>query len=510
MNLKLGTPILAILTVLACAAHEPPASATPASSHGSAAAPSGTKGLVRTSTLPSGVVQQEELPVRLVAVGISDFQNLGEQDDLKRGAEDAQWFVDQLKTSVKLTESVVLTGQNATTKKVEEEVLRVLAGATSKDVVMLYFSTHGATVRNSGYLMAWDTQPEGKLPYTSFSTAKLKDAITKSRAEQVVVLADAVHQTLKGPSGLSSGPDSNVDANIAALADAAKKKSGGEVLVLTGKEVKKAADSQDPCGGVSVFTCAVASALMGKADYNHDGLASLEEITHAVPSVTIASAQGGDKSRDRPTASGSASSGLSVAVVPASLESAPKISTADWSAVVEEQKDIRICYLKNDRIVPVTDVFHTGDQFAARITVPDSGRLSVVNVGPDKAVNVLLPLPGEDNKVSGGTTVQIMPGDHPDPIVLVDPTGQEKLYFFWSPASEGAPKPEELVAAAQKRANANAVASADAPSQDWPAGTKGLSRLSQVPSAQSGETCNTYKPQQMDRGWVVELTLEHK
>lgn len=473
----------------------------------SGASAAASKGLTRTSQKTG---QAEVLPLRIVAVGVSDFQNLSPKDDLASGAADAAWFVEQVSKVVTPSEKVLLTGPEATSKNVESNVLRVLGGATANDVVMLYFATHGGTVRNNGYLLTWDTQPEGKTAYTSVPTARIKEAVLATKAAQVILFADTVHQQLEAGSGIRTGPESDVDSILGAIG-AAGRKEGKDVLVLTANQIASATAPADPCGGHSTFTCAVVSALMGKADYNGDGLASLGEITRAVPVVAMAGNPRADRRRPDTAWGGSGSQGsIAMPVSQLVLGDAPALAGVPQDFGRAASQNIRVCYLGDNQIVPVDHVFHSGETFAARVTVPEDGQLSMVNVGPDGRAELLFPLPGENNRVSGGTSVQVMPGDSDDPIVLVDPVGREKVYIVWSPANEGLAAPSTLLAIAQRRAASGSLASAEAPSPDWQPGMKSLRRTSQIPRVESGETCNLYRPEQQGQGWVVELSLDHR
>ncbi|MDP2312493.1 MAG: DUF4384 domain-containing protein [Pseudomonadota bacterium] len=462
-----------------------------------------TKGLLRTSQLTG---QTEVLPLRVLAVGVSDFKHLALEDDLPTGEADARWFVDELSRVVEPAEKpVVLTGAQATYKAVEGAVVDILEGARPGEVVMLFFATHGATVRNAGYLLTFDSVPEGKLPFTSLSTARITQALKKTVAEQVLILADTVHQALVGPKGLTSGPDSNVDAVLGALA-AEGRKAGKQVLVLTGNQVRTAARKDDPCAGHGAFTCTLVGAMLGRADRDNDQLTSFAEVVEAVPAVFAATGQG-SQSAQRPLGWGDADR-ISLPVVPAVLAQAPSpLATGTrWSTVVTPE--VRICYLANEQLVATDHVFRTGDRFAARVTVPEAGQLAMVNVGPDGHAEVLFPLPGEDNGVGRGATVQVMPGNSDDPIVVVDPAGQEKVYVLWAPLGEPLADERTLLAIASQRAATGTMASAAAPDEAWRVGTKSLGRSPRVERA--GEICDIYKPEQQGRGWAVELTLDHR
>lgn len=491
-----------LLIVLGCAGHAAPASPQPTDAPRS-------KGLVHVSQTG----EKQVYPVRVVSVGISDFANLGTDDDLRSGESDAKWFVDQLSRVVDLEEKVVLTGKSATLSKVESEVTRVVGGAGPSDVVMLYFSTQGATQHNKGYLFTYDTIPEGRLPATALSTEKVKAAIKSSKAHQVLVLADAVHQTIKGASGFSSGPDSQVDAVIGAMSDARK-----DVLVLSGGQV--APPPGDPCQGHGLFTCSVVAALQGRADLNHDGVSDLAELVTTVPGA-VASADKASSSKNRVEATGDVSASLGVPVIASIQTEAPKPVTDMTTTVI---KDVRVCYLSDNGPVPVDHVFHDNDLFSVRVTAPETGELAMIDVGSDGVPHPLFPWRNEDSRIYQGTSKQVMPADSDDPIRFIPPAGDEKVYVLWRPESEGPFDNATLLSIASERARAGDLASAAEPDQRWRGATKSLGHLSEVstassrmnanisttPAPGSSETCNVYRPEKQGQGWVVELSLHHQ
>lgn len=456
---------------------------------GALASASNTKGIQRLS--PTGQPTAPPMGVRALVIGVSDFKSLPADQDLPHGAADADLAAETLQRAVSPIELLVLKDREASFARVREEVQGLLRRTTEREAAVIWAVTHGARVGTKGYLLAADSVPEGRLSATALSVESLKAEVERSRAGSVFLFMDTVHGELKDAAGVRSGPEHSLSSLIGAIAGARD-----NVFALLSEEVSS---RQGACPGHGAYTCAVKQAMEGSADVNGDGAVSLPEVARLVPQVLRSGA-----GQVEAAVYGRYDDALAFqAPAPEEIVFEPTEAPARWAPPPEQ---VEVCLFANGSAVSADHAFRTGDRFALSLAVPRSGHMAVMNVGPDGAENMLYPLGGEDGRVSAGTTLDVLPADHPNPMVLTPPEGDEKVYVVWS-QTPLLPGPETLAFARRQASSSETRVAA------WTTvtRTKGIGRLSEVtPAVATAPRCQTYAPQGSDEAWVLDLTIQHR
>ncbi len=460
----------------------------------SEAAPSGTKGIQRAPAGGASTSASPPLAVRAVVVGIDDYRHLPAEQDLSTSEGDARLIVEALKQTVDPADLVTLLGKEASAEALERQVRGVLQRATEREAVVIYMGTHGARVGQRGYLLAQDSQPEGRLPATALSIEALEREIESSKAQSVLLFLDTVHAELKGAAGVRSGPEGSVSALLGALASARE-----GVFALLSEDLG-ASDAE--CPGHGAFACALSQALLGRADLNGDASVTFGEMARALPSAL--------RERAAPEAEiaayGSYDAELAFLAPPASAPltsaTAARVSPARWTRPPDS---LDVCLFANGAPVSADHVFRDGDRLHLSLTLPRTGHLYVMNIGPDGQENMLFPLEGEENRVSEGATVQLLPADSPTPMVLTPPAGEERLFIVWSAEAMSGTRAALAFARAEAGRGESQVAWSDMTR------TKGITRLAPATTPAATPTrCQSYTPQGGAEAWTLALALQHR
>lgn len=227
----------------------------------------------------------EDVQIRALVVGISDFQNFSKEQDLRYAEADAKLFADTLTTSlsgaVRNRDIHLLLGKAATRQAVLTELDEVLGEADDNDVVILYFSTHGMLDNGQGYLATWDTQPNERLPFTALPMRNIELEVGQTRAQHVLIFTDACHSAAMGYTGGKGAPVNEINQAIGSMAQA-----GPSFFNMASSLVRQESlEGPEYCGGHGAFTCQLSNALKGRADMNKDGLVTLAELSVRVPAM---------------------------------------------------------------------------------------------------------------------------------------------------------------------------------------------------------------------------------
>ena len=166
-----------------------------------------------------------------LCIGVSKFQHLPAENQLKCPAKDAQDFASAL-----LDPNIgrfrnddmhvhVLTDDKATLQGLMSGIDYISAHARADDLVVLYISSHGLSASSdryasgdaqTGYIVTYDTNPQA-LFSTAFAMEDLKKVLDHLRAKRIVVFLDTCFsgdsfRALKsGSKGLSVVPDSSYE-----------------------------------------------------------------------------------------------------------------------------------------------------------------------------------------------------------------------------------------------------------------------------------------------------------
>ena len=233
-----------------------------------------------------------------VIVGISEYQHAGVKglQDLRYADRDARRVYQELvegdprhwpKQNV-----LLLTDRMATRANVDRAVFSFLKKAQRDDLVLIFFSGHGAvdpTRPDSSYFVCYDTDPR-RLDTTGFGVWRIADAVKRGivEARRVALFADACHSggfTVEGRKDLEFLP-SNVTRGIQALGDARIR----TISSCAPNELSQEHESWG--GGQGAFAWAMIRGLAGAADLDPkadknalgdgDKKITLDELVHYI------------------------------------------------------------------------------------------------------------------------------------------------------------------------------------------------------------------------------------
>jgi uncharacterized caspase-like protein len=219
-----------------------------------------------------------------VLIGVSQLKYANEEFKPPRYADaDASAFYEFLKSpqggsfpdsSVKL-----LLNKDATLSNIRNAIEVFLSKANEDDIVVIFFSGHGAPDPNNRrnlYLITYDTDPE-KMDSTGYPMFNLRPEIEKYiKARNVIVFIDASHSG--GASGLyairGKEEEGIMNQYLQNLANSNKSN-----LIFTACEANELSQESKQWGsGHGVFTWSMLEGLKGPADENKDGLVTLSEL----------------------------------------------------------------------------------------------------------------------------------------------------------------------------------------------------------------------------------------
>lgn len=136
---------------------------------------------------------------------------------------------------------------------------------SERDLVVIFFSGHGATSEDQGYIVPRDAGRD--LERTAIAVQRLKDSVLRMRARHTLFVMDACF------SGVMLRRAEIEEANQLAYWEAAAQDR--VVQILTAGTADEPALEGD---GWGKFTRAIYAGLAGAADRNHDGVVTTEEL----------------------------------------------------------------------------------------------------------------------------------------------------------------------------------------------------------------------------------------
>jgi len=255
--------------------------------------------------VPTGPVAQRWA----VVVGVAKYKAAGERLEALRYADaDAQAFRDFLISkaggSFRPSRVKLLVNEEATSQNIRSALFTFLKGAIKEDLVVIFFSGHGAADPDRPdnlYLLTYDTNPDD-IAATAFPMRDVRTALTTTiEAQRVVVLADAcrsggvAHEmTTKGVQ--VGATNESLNAYFAALA----RTGPGRVIFTSSERREVSQESPKWGGGHGVFTWTLLEGLKGAADADGNGMVTLGEIL----SYTDEKVRRETKSAQHPTVTG--------------------------------------------------------------------------------------------------------------------------------------------------------------------------------------------------------------
>ena len=245
-----------------------------------------TKELMVTRVLDKGKIWA-------VVIGISQYDKVRH---LKYADKDALAFHDYLINEVGVPKEhmTLLTNDQATLISMKRKLgTHLKRKAGPKDTVIIYYAGHGAPETDATspdgdglekYLIPYDADPED-LYTTGLPMREVETIFHRLNAERVIFITDSCY------SGATGGRTFATAARRAVVSDnfLTRLSKGKGRIVLTASRAGEISEERDDLGH-GVFTYYLLQGLKGKADFDADGVVTVDEVysyvsTH-VPSVT--------------------------------------------------------------------------------------------------------------------------------------------------------------------------------------------------------------------------------
>jgi len=170
---------------------------------------------------------------------------------------------------------------------------RIKQNAGKDDMVIIYFAGHGATERDltspdgdglEKYILPYDANPKD-LYASALPMREISHILNRIRSERLVFIADACY------SGASGGRTISIEGFRANLSDAFLNRiAGGKGRVIMTASGPNEVSAEDDRLQHGVFTYYLMQGLQGRADYDRDGLITVDEayryVSDAVPKAT--------------------------------------------------------------------------------------------------------------------------------------------------------------------------------------------------------------------------------
>ncbi|MFP6871599.1 MAG: caspase family protein, partial [Nitrospinota bacterium] len=202
----------------------------------------------------------------------------------------------------------LLLDEKATAKEIRRAFTRIRRRARPQDMVLIFYSGHGAPEEGSTYWVPYDADIDD-LDSTAVSNNYITRQLGRIRAKRLITFLDSCYsasivEKKDKPKALF---DQDFFDKFRGTGRVTITASDGKELSIESKEL-----------GQGVFTHYLVEALKGKADRNKDGAVELEEIwDHVRRRVTDEAQRRGN--RQRPQLIGSLSAGLLVSLNPGVL-----------------------------------------------------------------------------------------------------------------------------------------------------------------------------------------------
>ena len=241
------------------------------------------------------LVQREEQrrTIWAVVIGIDSYTRIPQ---LKYAVKDAQSFYELLVQNNRIPAEniILLTNKQATLTNLRSTLgTKLKQNAGRDDMVIIYFAGHGATERDAmspdgdgleKYILPHDADPQD-LYATALPMREISHILNRIQSERLVFIADACY------SGASGGRTIGVEELRANISDAFLSRiahgKGRVIITASGANEVSAENDQLQHG---VFTYYLIEGLKGRADYDKDGLITVDEayrfVSDTVPGAT--------------------------------------------------------------------------------------------------------------------------------------------------------------------------------------------------------------------------------
>lgn len=211
----------------------------------------------------------------VLAVGVSEYQD--PEFQLKFADVDARevsaTFSKQAGSLFRSVKTQVLTNEEATLTNIKEGLSWLERQATQKDLIVMFFSTHGALDhKGSHYLLPTDFDPHN-LFATGLHIRDLTEGVDASPCKKLIFL-DACHSGQSGFDFMEFATIKSLDLNQA-VEDLIEREPG--LTVITSSSGREFSYERTDWGH-GAFTKALLEGLNGSADVNTDLIVTLAEL----------------------------------------------------------------------------------------------------------------------------------------------------------------------------------------------------------------------------------------
>ena len=201
----------------------------------------------------------------VLCIGINSYRVLPSLSlTVKDAHAVASTFKDMFGDNVSTT---MLLDEQASKARVMESLNQISAQAKPEDQVIVFYSGHGLTKNNVGYLVPSDADPDS-LESSAISMLAFGDAFKQIPAKQKVMLVDACYSgafdvlSAKGVESIST-----LENYLA---------GEGEVVISAGTSTQLVAENIEI--GYGLFTYHLVNGLRGQSDQNGNGLITISEL----------------------------------------------------------------------------------------------------------------------------------------------------------------------------------------------------------------------------------------
>lgn len=243
------------------------------------------------------VINRKEMRLKVwaVIVGVDNYPNF---PHLKYAVKDARAFYDLLvKTKLVSPDNIFFVSN----EKANLSNLRSILGTKLKrnagqdDMVIIYFAGHGATEKDAKspdgdglekYLLPFDADPKD-LYASALPMREISYILNRINSERLIFIADSCY------SGASGGRTVSIEGTRANISDSYINRiaSGKGRVIMTASAANEVSVEDDTLQH-GIFTYYLIEGLKGNADYNSDGLVTVDEVYRYVSEkVSKATAQ---------------------------------------------------------------------------------------------------------------------------------------------------------------------------------------------------------------------------
>jgi len=216
-----------------------------------------------------------------LVVGINEYQNVR---NLKYAVNDAQAFYNLLVKQNQIPQEnvIILIDQQASLRNLRRALgTQLKKRAGKEDMVIIFFAGHGATEKDASspdgdgmekYLLPVDAELDDI--YTSaIPMREISHIFRRIKSERIIFIADACY------SGASGGRTVNVSGIRSSLSEAFLDRvvSGKGTIIITASGANEVSMESDEFKH-GIFTYFLLEGLKGKADFDGDGLVTVDEL----------------------------------------------------------------------------------------------------------------------------------------------------------------------------------------------------------------------------------------